>query len=73
MAERYTVDQVCDFLRANDDFIILTHVSPDGDTLGSACALALALKELGKKVKIRCGDAIPQSMISFLKTSAKTI
>lgn len=59
MAERYTVDQVCDFLRANDDFIILTHVSPDGDTLGSACALALALKELGKKVKIRCGDAIP--------------
>ncbi len=60
MAERYTVEQVCDYLRANDNFIILTHMSPDGDTLGSACALAHALKSIGKRLCIRCGDNIPK-------------
>ncbi len=60
MAERYTVEMVCDYLRTNDNFIILTHMSPDGDTLGSACALAFSLKFLGKKVCIRCADNIPK-------------
>lgn len=60
MAEIMNIPKVCEFLRENDNYIILTHNSPDGDTLGSACALAYALKKLGKKVSVRCGEIIPK-------------
>ncbi len=36
------------FLRENDRFTILTHGGPDGDTLGSAAALCLGLRQIGK-------------------------
>ena len=36
------------FLLAHDNFAILTHRRPDGDTVGSAAALCLGLRKLGK-------------------------
>lgn len=53
-------DRAVSLLRENDCFVILTHANPDGDTLGSGCALALALKKLGKKVKLINNDVIPE-------------
>ncbi len=35
-------------LRAHDNYIILTHRRPDGDTTGSAAGLCLGLRALGK-------------------------
>ena len=35
-------------LRGADDILILCHKNPDGDTIGCAGALYLALKALGK-------------------------
>jgi phosphoesterase RecJ-like protein len=35
----------------NDEFLLTGHVNPDGDCLGSVCALGLALEDMGKKVK----------------------
>ncbi|MBQ3054875.1 MAG: DHH family phosphoesterase [Oscillospiraceae bacterium] len=40
------------FLALRDDFLILTHKNPDGDTVGSAAALCLALRTLGKRASI---------------------
>ena len=36
------------FLREHDNYCILTHRRPDGDTIGSSAALCLALRALGK-------------------------
>jgi len=36
------------FLLSHDNFCILTHRRPDGDTMGSAAALCLGLRQLGK-------------------------
>ena len=36
------------FLRAHDNYLILTHKRPDGDTIGCAAGLCRALRELGK-------------------------
>lgn len=36
------------WLLERDNFLLLTHIRPDGDTLGSAEALCLALQKLGK-------------------------
>lgn len=52
--------QTAAVLRQWDNILILSHASPDGDTLGSACALARGLASLGKRVDFRCGDEIPQ-------------
>lgn len=42
-----------------DNILILSHRSPDGDTLGSASALSRALIALGKSVQFRCADEVP--------------
>ncbi len=48
-----------EFLKNNDDFLILTHAHPDGDTLGCGLALCEALKLYGKNAVVRCADSIP--------------
>jgi phosphoesterase RecJ-like protein len=41
-----------DTIQANDNFLIISHVNPDGDTIGSALAIAHFLKRLNKKFVI---------------------
>jgi bifunctional oligoribonuclease and PAP phosphatase NrnA len=45
-----TTQQVVDELRARPAFAMVSHVKPDGDTLGAGLALGLALKKIGKRV-----------------------
>jgi phosphoesterase RecJ-like protein len=45
-----------DLLREADDVVVACHVSPDGDALGSALAVGLALSRLGKRVRASFGD-----------------
>lgn len=45
---RVTRDDAARLLRERDGFLILTHKRPDGDTIGCAVALCLALRRLGK-------------------------
>lgn len=40
------------WLAQRDDFLILSHRRPDGDTLGSTAALCLGLRQLGKTAHI---------------------
>ena len=39
--------QTAAFLKEHDNYLILTHVRPDGDTLGSGAALCRILRKLG--------------------------
>ena len=43
-----TITETAKLLRENDNVLILTHIRPDGDTMGSASALCYALRKLGK-------------------------
>ncbi len=47
-----TRNETAEFLLQHDNFAILTHRKPDGDTLGSAVALCLGLRKLGKTAHI---------------------
>ena len=40
-------------LKEQDNFLLITHRRPDGDTIGSASALAQGLRELGKTAGAR--------------------
>ena len=47
-----TTTEVADYLRAHDNYLILTHRRPDGDTLGCAAALCRMLRQLGKRAAV---------------------
>lgn len=64
-----SVGEVCSFLLTNDNYLILCHASPDGDTLGSGYALKLGLASLGKKAKVVCPDPIPSKYNYFMDDS----
>ncbi len=55
---RLDVKECVSLLKEYDNYLILTHRNPDGDTLGSAFALHRALSKLNKKSMVRCGDPI---------------
>ena len=40
------------FLRAHDNYVILTHRRPDGDTVGSAAGLCRGLRAMGKRASV---------------------
>lgn len=39
--------------------LVITHVDPDGDAIGSLTAVGIALKQMGIKVTLVCDDAVP--------------
>ena len=43
-----TVKETAAFLRQHDNYLILTHKRPDGDTIGCAAALCEGLRALGR-------------------------
>lgn len=53
------LEDAAHFLCGADKILILSHRSPDGDTLGCASALSRALIALGKSVMFRCADPVP--------------
>ena len=66
-----TLEQACEFLKNSDDFLILMHGNPDGDTLGCGMALCGALQSLGKRAAVRCPDHIPARFDSMREAFAE--
>ena len=65
--QRLTLKQCARYLKKHNNYIILTHASPDGDTLGSAYALYYGLNEIGKRACVICPDVIPQKYDYFAR------
>ena len=53
-----TRNETADFLLKSDNFAILTHRRPDGDTIGSSAALCRILRKMGKIAYIIRNDEI---------------
>ena len=52
--------QTAALLQGWDKILVMSHASPDGDTLGSASALLRGLSSLGKQVDFLCADPVPK-------------
>ena len=50
--------QIIEALRQADNVLIVSHVFPDGDALGSQLALGEILESLGKKVYYYCEEFV---------------
>ncbi len=59
------ISQVAARLREMDQILILTHVRPDGDTIGSAAALCQALRELGKEAYLLYNPEITATYLPY--------
>lgn len=57
--------QIKNILQSHHHFILTTHLNPDGDGIGSACALTELLLLKGKEVRFVCDSPIPKKF-SFL-------
>lgn len=55
-------DGIAEAIRNAHHIALTSHVHPDGDTLGSALALAHAVRLLGKDAHLFCDDVVPQML-----------
>jgi phosphoesterase RecJ-like protein len=62
------ISKISKIIRQSKTFFIAGHIKPDGDSIGSALALASVLSRLGKKACVYCVDEVPD-FLKFLKGS----
>ena len=60
-------EETAEWLKSRDNFLILTHVRPDGDATGCAGALAQGLRELGKTAYILPNPEITPRYLRFVE------
>jgi len=68
----FTLKQTAKFLKGKKQYVILTHTSPDGDTLGAAYALCFGLRQLGKTAVVLCPEEIPVKYSYFAEKNDDT-
>lgn len=61
----FSINDTIDFIKQCNNVNIITHKSPDGDTLGCGFALVNALRALGKNANVLNSDGFPERY-SFL-------
>jgi len=64
---------IVELVQNNDKFLITTHISPDGDGIGSALALSRGLKTLGKKAIIVDHSPTPSNLKFLLEDDSEII
>ena len=62
VARSASTEEVVAELRRRSSFMFVSHVKPDGDTLGAGLALGSALKALGKRVGYFQQDPVPRNL-----------
>ncbi|HWB04827.1 MAG TPA: bifunctional oligoribonuclease/PAP phosphatase NrnA [Verrucomicrobiales bacterium] len=55
-------DEIAGHFRSGSRFAVLSHYRPDGDAIGSTLAVALALKRMGKSVRVLNEDPLPETL-----------
>ncbi len=53
------IEKIASILKTEDNFVVVTHVNPDGDALGSLLGMHLALAEMGKQSHPLSADKFP--------------
>lgn len=62
-----SIEEICDILEDAPHMLILTHVNPDGDCIGSAFALKLLVEACGGSARCVCPSELPKRL-RFLMT-----
>lgn len=55
-------EAIAEAIREAHTIAVVSHVNPDGDTIGCATAMRLGLLSLGKEVSLFCEDPVPDNL-----------
>ena len=64
---KLNVKETAQYLRGHDRYLLVTHKNPDGDTIGSAAALCLALRRAGKTAWLYENPQITEKFLPYLE------
>jgi phosphoesterase RecJ-like protein len=59
-----TPSEIAGEIRRHQRFVVVSHSRPDGDAIGSSFAMAFALRQLGKDVRVVSSDAPPAPLLA---------
>ncbi len=62
MSKNDSLAKLCQGLEKTDNFLLASHVNPEGDAVASVLALESLLRRLGKKTLIVCEDPFPERL-----------
>lgn len=65
------IDNIIDFIKGSNDFVVTSHISPDGDNMGSTLGTYYFLKKLGKNVYYVLDDNAPLNLEFLLENVPK--
>lgn len=65
-----TIAGTAELLRSFDNVLILTHIRPDGDTVGSAAGLCAGLRALGKTAYLLPNDGLTDTTAPYFQPYA---
>ncbi|MGL5348072.1 MAG: DHH family phosphoesterase [Peptostreptococcaceae bacterium] len=61
------IDNIIEFINGSNDFVVTSHISPDGDNIGSTLSIYYSLIKLGKNVFYVLDDNSPQNLKFLLE------
>ena len=70
MPKNASFEQIGEVIRNHQSFVLISHVRPDGDAIGSQLALGFALQAAGKIVRMINEDGLPENL-AFMAGSQK--
>lgn len=56
------IKKIIEYIIKNDDYLVVSHVNPDGDNIGSSLSMYSFLKKINKKVRYAMDDPYPKSL-----------
>lgn len=56
------LNRIAELLNRGKSILLLPHIHPDGDTIGSSLALLLALRKIGKEALVLVEDELPSNL-----------
>lgn len=62
------IAEIRDAINQANRIVVITHIQPDGDAIGSLTAMGQALRQLGKEPTLVCDDGVP-GLFRFLPMS----
>ena len=68
-----TVSEAAALLRSFDRVLILTHIRPDGDTVGCAAGLCAALRAIGKTAYLLPNPGLTENTTGFSNSSSSSL
>lgn len=66
------IDNIIDYINGSNYFLVTSHVSPDGDNIGSTLGMYYYLKQIGKEVFYVIDDSAPLNL-RFLLENVKML